>query len=213
MTNCGEGNWLVIGVVAFAVLLLVGFPLLSQIRGDSDAQATLPTEHAATTRAEETTATPREYPANGGFEEGAGTPANWNQGQPVDGLAYVYTRNMAYSGSASLGFTKTAQNYWPIASWDQQIVLAKPARSITVSAWVRAESAQKATVDVQWPGGHEWAVYIGAKNDGDPPAHHDWTQYSGTVRFPSPTDRFALALQMCGPGNVLFDDVRVTTAL
>jgi hypothetical protein len=43
-----------------------------------------------------------------------------------------------------------------------------------------------------------------------PPAHHDWTQYSGTVQFPSPTDRFALALQMYGPGNVLFDDVRVT---
>lgn len=37
-----------------------------------------------------------------------------------------------------------------------------------VSAWVRAESVKKAVIDMKWPGCHDRAVYIGAKNDGAP---------------------------------------------
>jgi RNA polymerase sigma-70 factor (ECF subfamily) len=54
---------------------------------------------------------------------------------------------------------------------------------------------------------HEWAAYIGGKKQGDPPADHDWKEYTGTVSIPAGTKRVVIALQIYGPGSVWFDEV------
>ena len=41
--------------------------------------------------------------------------------------------------------------------------------------------------------GHEWAVYIGQKDDGDPVATHNWKKYAGTVDIPRGTKNIARA--------------------
>ncbi len=55
---------------------------------------------------------------------------------------------------------------------------------------------------------HEWAAYIGAKEANDPPADHDWNEYSGRVKIPQGTKKIQVGLQIYGPGKVWFDDVR-----
>jgi hypothetical protein len=55
---------------------------------------------------------------------------------------------------------------------------------------------------------HEWAAYIGAKEENDPPADHDWKQYSGRVNIPAGATKLRIALQDYGPGKVWFDDVQ-----
>ncbi len=55
---------------------------------------------------------------------------------------------------------------------------------------------------------HEWASYIGAEDEDDPPANHDWMEYSGRVDIPTGTREVQIALQIYGPGKVWFDDVR-----
>jgi hypothetical protein len=87
---------------------------------------------------------------------------------------------------------------------------------LDVSAWVKAEDARKAVIDLQFRNsagkglGHQWAVYIGAREASDPPAHHDWKQYDGSVDVPTGTETMIIGLQIYGPGAVWFDalDIR-----
>jgi RNA polymerase sigma-70 factor (ECF subfamily) len=84
---------------------------------------------------------------------------------------------------------------------------------IKVSAFVKAKKATKAILNVQFLDGnnqcfvHDLAAYIGAKNDGDPPATHDWKRYEGIVEIPQGTVKINIAAQICGPGEVWFDDI------
>jgi hypothetical protein len=55
---------------------------------------------------------------------------------------------------------------------------------------------------------HKWAAYVGAQQPNDPPADHDWKEYSGQVKIPEGTKKIQVGLQIYGPGKVWFDDVR-----
>jgi RNA polymerase sigma-70 factor (ECF subfamily) len=79
---------------------------------------------------------------------------------------------------------------------------------------VKAERVTKAILDVafldengKWIS-HEWAAYIGQKNDGDPLANHDWKEYAGRVKIPKEAKKIQIGLQIYGPGKVWFDEVR-----
>ena len=142
---------------------------------------------------------------------------NWRRGAEVDGVEYLRVQGVSHTGAGSLCLKKTAQRYFPIAQWtrsvaDQSILQA---RQIKVSAWVKAEDARKAILDAQFTNlngdfSHEWAAYIGVKEEGDAPANHDWKRYEGIVNIPDGTTEITIGLQIYGPGTVWFDDIEVS---
>ena len=150
---------------------------------------------------------------NGGMEEGDKTPAGWTQGAAVPGVQYTWDRRAGHKSKSSLHLHKTANRYFPIAQWHQ--ILPNPGASmVKVRVWVKAEKAAKGTVDVvfldnkgEWIS-HQWASYIGGKNAKDPPASHDWKEYSGEVAVPKGAKDIQIGLQIYGPGKLWFDDVR-----
>lgn len=150
---------------------------------------------------------------NGGVEEGEEAPEAWTEGNKVPGVEYVWSRDAGHGDSkSSLGFKKTIARYFPIAGWSQTIDREGDAPRLKVAAWVKAEKAGKAVLDVQFVDGdgkwrHAWAAYIGAKEASDPPASHDWKLYEGVVEIPPGTEKIVVAPQMCGPGTVWFDDI------
>ena len=152
--------------------------------------------------------------ANAGFEDaGTGGPMGWTKGGSVAGVEYVWDRNVAHSGQASLGFTKTENRFFPIAGWSQRVGHTGSTSKLRVSCWVKAESASKAILDVRFAGPdgetHSWAAYIGAQESGDEPANHDWKKYTGVVEIPAGTQEISIAPQMYGPGTVWFDDIEL----
>jgi predicted esterase len=120
---------------------------------------------------------------------------------------------VASHGEHSLSLRKTANNYFPWAEWTRVVPREGKSRKIEVSVKVKAVKATKATVDVVFLDsggqalGHQWAAYIGAKNEGDKPANHDWKKYSDTVDVPQGTAKLSFALQIYGPGSVWFDEL------
>ena len=158
---------------------------------------------------------------NPGAEDGEKAPDGWEQtvvppGPAIAGVKYLWDKKVAFEGKASLGFEKTANRYFPIAQWSQTVERKGDARVLEVSAQVKAQKMTKAIVDVlfldkddQWIS-HEWAAYIGSKEDGDPPANHNWKKYSGKVKIPEGTAKICIGLQDYGPGKVWFDDVRAS---
>ena len=124
------------------------------------------------------------------------------------------TRKVAFEGKASLCIEKTAQRYFPIAQWSQTVDRQGDGPTLLVSAQVKAENMTKAILDVafldehgNWLS-HQWAAFIGIKEEGEPPANHDWRPYSGKVEIPPQTKKLCIGLQVYGPGKVWFDDVR-----
>lgn len=150
-----------------------------------------------------------------GFEEGERAPEGWKQGDTVPGVRYAWDRKEASEGSRSLSLRKRAKRYFPIAQWSRTLPHDGDSESLAVSVQVKADGATKAVVDIAFLNdqngwlSHEWAAYIGAKQAGDPPANHDWREYSGTVKIPEGTRSFLVSLQIYGPGNVWFDDLVV----
>jgi tetratricopeptide (TPR) repeat protein len=153
------------------------------------------------------------------FEEGGDeTPAGWEKGAPVDGVSYVWDKHTGSDGAASLCLKKDVEKYFPIAQWTRRIDYSGTAKELTVSANVRARKAYKAVIDAlflddkgEWIK-HEWVSTIGAKEAGDPPANHNWTDYSGTVEIPGNTKTIIIGLQLYGPGTVWFDELKVAYA-
>ena len=154
---------------------------------------------------------------NSGFELGDTSPANWKAGGNFQGVEYIWERQLGHSGNNSLGFRKTVNNYLQIAQWTQEFKRTGDRQGLEVSAWVKADKATKAVVDVQFDNAagessHKWASYIGAKESGDPPADHDWREYRGVVRIPDDAKTIRISLQMYGPGKAWFDDVEARYA-
>ena len=154
--------------------------------------------------------------ANGGFERGVlaqdRAPADWRKGAAVPGVQYGWDRTIAHEGRASLHLKKTAQRYFPIAQWSQEVKREGDTPRLKVVAFVKAQKTTKAILDVQfvdhegqWT--HQWVAYIGAKEAGDPPVTHDWKKYEGVVAIPEGTEKLIVAAQIYGPGEVWFDDV------
>ncbi len=149
---------------------------------------------------------------NSSFEAGAQQPDGWQQGAAIPGVEYLWAKGVAHTGTASLGFRKTVQRYFPVASWSQTVPCTGASPKLRVAAWVKCEQVTKAILDVEFVRAsgevtHEWAAYIGAKNSNDPPVTHEWKQYSGVVTIPPGTTQLHIGLQMYGPGTVWFDDV------
>ncbi len=152
--------------------------------------------------------------ANAGMEEGDDKPLAWEQGLAVPGVEYVWDRENAHEGKASLCLKKTLDRYFPIAEWYQAVEREGQWPVLQVAARVKAEQMTKAIVDVaflddkgEWQS-HEWACYIGAEDDGDPPADHDWKEYTGQVAIPPDARQIQIGLQVYGPGTVWFDEVK-----
>ena len=150
---------------------------------------------------------------NPGAEEGQDAPAAWDRGNAVPGVEYLWDREAGFQGKAGLCLNKTAQRYFPIAEWRQQVEREGTLPALKVSAQVKTENVTKAVLDVlfrdqndQWIS-HTWVAHIGAKEAGDPPVTHDWREYSGRVEIPANTKTITIGLQIYGPGKVWFDDV------
>jgi len=148
------------------------------------------------------------------FETGDVLPDGWKKGANVKGVKYIWDKRVASSGTASLCLKKTDKRFYPIAQWSRTFSHDGTPKTLWVNAKVKARQAAKAIIDVQFLDndrqrlGHKWAVYIGAKNTGDPPADHDWQDYAGTVSLPKDTKAIVIALQIYGPGTVWFDELR-----
>ena len=152
---------------------------------------------------------------NGGFERGdtrGRALANWEKGAAIPGVQYLWDQTEAHEGRASLHLKKTAQRYFPIAQWFQEVKRQGKVPNLKVVAFVKAQKMTKAILDVQFldrdgQGSHQWAIYIGAKDNRDKPATHDWKKYEGVVAIPEGTEKLVVAAQIYGPGDVWFDDV------
>jgi predicted esterase len=149
------------------------------------------------------------------FEEGDKSPRDWHQGAEVPGVTYEWDKGVASHGERSLSLRKRADRYFPIAEWSRTVPHQGNADAVQVRVKIKAVRAAKATVDVAFLDAqdqflsHEWAAYIGAKDDGDKPARHDWQEYKGTVAIPTGTAKIAIGLQIYGPGSVWFDELLV----
>ena len=157
--------------------------------------------------------------ANASIEAGDKTPDAWQKGAAIPGVTYSWNKKVASEGKASLSIKKTVNRYFPIAQWSQEVERKGDAPVLELSAKVRAKEMTKAVLDVvfldkngQWVegNGHQWAAYIGSKEENDPPANHDWKEYSGTVNIPPGTAKFVIGLQVYGPGQVWFDDIKAS---
>jgi len=153
--------------------------------------------------------------SNGGFERGdrdGTSPDGWETGAELDGVEYHWDRSVAHRDRASLHLKKTARRYFPIAQWSQEVKRTGATPCLKVSAFVKAKKMTKAILDVQFVDRdgkqtHQWAAYIGAKKNNDPPVTHDWKKYEGVVKIPEGTEKIIVAAQIYGPGDVWFDDV------
>jgi dienelactone hydrolase len=133
-------------------------------------------------------------------------------GAAIPGVRYHWDRAVAHQGRASLHLKKTAQRYFPIAQWFQEVKRTGKAPRLKVGAFVKAQKMTKAILDIQFIDGggestHHWAAYIGAKEAGDRPATHDWKWYEGVVEIPGGAEKIIVAAQIYGPGDVWFDDL------
>jgi RNA polymerase sigma-70 factor (ECF subfamily) len=157
---------------------------------------------------------PSSFPLVDSFETGRTAPTGWRRGANVQGVRYIWDKNQAFEGKASLCLSKTAKRFIPVAQWSRRLDHDGTSRSLHVSAQVKARQAAKGAIDVQFLGNdgkqrsHQWAAYIGAKKAGDPPANHDWKQYSKTVAIPEGTESIIIGLQIYGPGTIWFDQLK-----
>ncbi len=151
-----------------------------------------------------------------GFETGRVSPDGWERGMAVTGVQYLWDKREASEGNASLCLKKNVKKYFPIAGWNRTMPYAGGARGVSVSVQVKAEKVTKAVVDLQFLDAkgewikHECAAYIGAKEDGEAPADHDWKEYARTVEVPEGTEAIRVALQIYGPGSVWFDALKIS---
>ncbi len=150
---------------------------------------------------------------NRSFEEGYNRPEGWSQGASIDGVLYLWDREVAHSGESSLAIRKSAQRYFPIAQWRQEIDHQSESTRLKVSSWVKADQLSKAILDVQFidangERSHAWVAYLG----GEPGivVSHNWKLYEGVVEIPPGTQKIIVAPQLYGPGTVWFDDLNAS---
>ena len=169
----------------------------------------------ATAKASPAADEPKSILTNGGFEKGNAKspfPDAWQKGARLAGVEYQWDKTVAHQGKASLHLKKTAQRYFPIAQWFQEVKRSGATPRLKLSAFVKAKKMTKAILDVQFIDRaneltHQWAAYIGAKDSGDPPVTHDWKRYEGIVEIPDGTQKIIVAVQVYRPGDVWVDDI------
>ena len=147
---------------------------------------------------------------NPSFEDG---PAHWGTGANPETVEYKIGDKGGTNLTRAAIIHKTADKYFPIAEWTQEIKYDGQSPVVQLSAAVKTENATKAILDVlflddkgEWIK-HEWAAYIGDPSDEPKPLTHDWKEYKGAVAIPAGTKQIVIGLQDYGPGTVWFDDV------
>lgn len=208
---------------AVCALVLIGVPVGLAVHENSSQRTRtaktgareMPTDRESRQVASRGGETPdRNILKNAGVEEGQSHPDHWSQGATINGVEYSWDKNVGFKSKTSLCLNKTANRYFPIAQWYQVVPREGDSPEIQLSAQVKAEKATKAVLDLLFLGdddkwiAHQWAAYIGAKEPNDPPADHDWKEYSGKVKIPPGTKKIQVGLQIYGPGKVWFDDIR-----
>jgi RNA polymerase sigma factor (sigma-70 family) len=149
---------------------------------------------------------------NGGVEEGENDePKAWSTGAEIPGVKYSWSRT-GHGGKACLCLKKTANRYFPIAQWTQELDRKGDRPRLKVSAWVKVDKATKGILDAQFIDSkgeqtHAWVAYIGPKEPDKPPVTHDWKLYEGVVEIPPDTKKIIIAPQIYGPGTLWFDDL------
>ncbi len=197
-----------------AVLLAVGAISSMGVFTSTPAGSRLPSPAQASQKKEKDAGAVENILQNGGFEKGDQSPTHWSQGAEIEGVEYIWDKEKGQRGKASLCLHKTAERYFPIAQWYQDVDRQGDKSELRVSGQVKAENVTKAIIDVIFLDGdgefigHKWAAYIGAKEAKDPPANHDWKEYAGWVEIPAEAKKIRIGLQIYGPGKVWFDEVR-----
>lgn len=148
-------------------------------------------------------------------DENGNHPKGWSEGAEILGVSYVWSRDTAHNGKASLCLKKTENRYFPVGQWTQTVIRTGDAPRLKVSAWIKADQVGKAILDAQCLNGkgkwsHAWVAYLGAKEADDPPVTHDWKRYEGVVAIPPGTAKVIIAPQIYGPGTVWFDDLEAS---
>ncbi len=175
-----------------------------------------PAQPVNSPQTEDTTA-PLPLLHNIGFEEGESDPSGWQRGASVDGVEYLWDKQVAHDGHASLCLKKTNVKFFPIAQWQQSLTRVEPAPTLRVAVWVKALDVRRAAVDVQFIGpkdywSHQTVTIIGPEQSDGTPVTHDWKEYNGAVTIPEKAKEIRIALQMIGAGTIWFDDVHVEYA-
>lgn len=147
------------------------------------------------------------------LETGDKAPAGWTANE-IDGVQLTWDERVTHSGKRSLRLHKTANRYFPIASWARRVDHTNAdAEAIRVEAFVRTNKAKKIVLDVLFldaggsPLGHEWVAYIGEDDANPNGVSADWTPYSGAVAIPKETKSIEVSAQIYGPGMAWVDDV------
>jgi len=150
---------------------------------------------------------------NSSFEDGSGkVPDNWNAGEPLDGVQYVWDDKVSHTGQHSLSIQKRVDRYFPIAEWRQRIPYNGVSGAIEFDGWVKADRMYKTVLTVLFAtdegiSTYKWVAFVGAKNTGDPPETFDWRRLGGVAKIPAGTKQIIFALQGYGPGKIWLDDV------
>lgn len=150
------------------------------------------------------------------FESGDSTPFGWED-RDIEGVKLTWDKRLAKTGDRSLRLSKTANRYFPIASWAKRVEHKQDqAEALQLTAVVRAKDAKKVVLDVlfldddaKWIS-HEWTSYIGEDDSNPGGVTCDWTEYSGAVAIPEGTAFIELSAQIYGPGMVWVDDIKAT---
>ncbi len=144
-------------------------------------------------------------------------PAHWKHSGPIDGVTYRWLSNSKEPNKETcLQIAKSANRYFPIASWSQTFDHNSDAPALVVSSKVRTSKVTKAIIDAIFLDAngevmeHCWVAYIGPKEDGGKPFTHNWKEYKGVVAIPAGCKKITVSLQDYGPGSVMFDDVLAT---
>lgn len=156
--------------------------------------------------------------SNGGFEDGL---AGWNfgslpEGVDVPGVTITPDGDTKHGGSQSMLFSKTANAYFPVRTFLQNLPFEKGKyKKVRVSLWMKAENATKVTVPIHLEssggdGDKVWVFYEGVANDGDKPANHDWKQFVRILNIPASIDSVSIGFEVYGPGKLWADDLEVS---
>lgn len=152
------------------------------------------------------------------LETGDSVPTGWKANE-IDGVKLTWDSRLSHSGERSLRLLKTANRYFPIASWAKRVDHTNAdAKAVRFEAFVKANKAKKVVLDVLFLDasgnaiGHKWTKYIGEDDANPDGITSDWTPHAGTVAIPEGTQAFEFSAQIYGPGTVWVDDVRASYA-
>lgn len=152
------------------------------------------------------------------FESGDNVPENWFKGAAIPSVEYLWDETNASDGTRSLGFKKTDRDFSAVAQWVRKFDYDSGTQNIDFSAMIKARGATKAAVELEYLNlareviGKESIIKIGPKDASDRGVSHNWKRYSAIANVPEQTAQIVIALQLIGPGSVMFDAITISVA-